>query len=128
MRYSLIFLAVALSLIAPLESVRAADANLIKEERRAAKVCKACHHFIREKRKFGPPLAKLVDRPVASADKFQYSDALKAMGGVWTEERLAKFLYNPESYAPGTNMKLKGCRSKATSKAAAAYFGSLSAK
>ncbi|MGZ0189526.1 MAG: c-type cytochrome [Alphaproteobacteria bacterium] len=128
MRYCLIFLAIALSLIAPLESVRAADAKLIKEGRRAAKVCKACHHFIREKRKFGPHLVKLINRPVASADKFRYSDALKAVGGVWTEERLAAFLYNPQSFAPGTNMKFKGYRNKAKSKAAAAYFGHLTAK
>jgi cytochrome c len=51
-----------------------------------------------------PSLKGVVGRKVASLPGFQYSAALKAKGGVWTEAALDAFLANPSAYAPGTNM------------------------
>lgn len=98
------------------------DKALLKEGRFAAKVCLACHHFKRAKRKFGPHLVDIIGRPVASAAKFQYSNALTALGGVWTEERLVVFVNHPEGYAPGTNMKFDGFQDERKARAAVAYI------
>jgi cytochrome c len=51
-----------------------------------------------------PALKGVVGRKVASLSDFQYSDALKAKGGAWTEAALDAFLASPKTYAPGTQM------------------------
>ena len=51
-----------------------------------------------------PALKGVVGRKVASLADFQYSDALKAKGGAWTEAALDAFLASPKTYAPGTQM------------------------
>ena len=51
-----------------------------------------------------PALKGVVGRKVASLSDFQYSDALKAKGGTWTEAALDAFLAGPKTYAPGTQM------------------------
>ena len=51
-----------------------------------------------------PALKGVVGRKIASLPDFQYSDALKAKGGVWTEAALDAFLASPKSFAPGTQM------------------------
>lgn len=51
-----------------------------------------------------PTLRGVAGRKVASLTDFQYSAALKAKGGVWTEANLDAFLANPQTYAPGTTM------------------------
>jgi len=51
-----------------------------------------------------PALKGVVGRKVASLADFQYSDALKAKGGTWTEAALDAFIASPKTYAPGTQM------------------------
>jgi len=51
-----------------------------------------------------PSLKGVVGRKVASLSDFQYSDALKAKDGVWTEAALGAFITDPKAYAPGTVM------------------------
>ena len=51
-----------------------------------------------------PALRGVVGRKVASLSDFQYSAALKAKGGTWTEAALDAFIANPKAYAPGTEM------------------------
>jgi cytochrome c len=51
-----------------------------------------------------PSLKGVVGRKAASLADFQYSDALKAKGGTWTEAELDAFIANPKAYAPGTQM------------------------
>jgi cytochrome c len=51
-----------------------------------------------------PALKGVVGRKVASLPDFQYSAALKAKGGVWTEPALDAFIADPKTYAPGTQM------------------------
>ena len=67
-----------------------------------AKACQACHNF--EKgggAKVGPPLWGVVGRPVASIAGFAYSDALKAMGGDWTYDKLNAWITKPSAMAAG---------------------------
>jgi cytochrome c len=56
----------------------------------------------------GPDLTNLLGRRIAGAKGYDYSSALKAVGGSWTEERLEAFLASPGSFAPGTTMAIQG--------------------
>jgi cytochrome c len=74
--------------------------------------CKACHK-IDGNDGTGPHLNGVVGRPVASVAGFPYSDALKALGGDWTPDRLVHFLHGPQAYAPKTKMTFKGFKKEA---------------
>jgi cytochrome c len=63
--------------------------------------CKICHSggFM------GPNLTGVAGGKVA-AGSFNYSPALKAKGGEWTDENLDAFLKGPAAFAPGTKMMM----------------------
>jgi len=74
-----------------------------------AKKCGACHNFVEGAgAKVGPDLYSVVGRPVASAEGFAYSAALKGHGGTWTFDELNAFLKNPKADIPGTAMGFAG--------------------
>ena len=68
--------------------------------------CAGCHKLepADPGTKSGPSLVGLIGRPVAGDPEFQYSEALRAVDGVWTANRLADFLEQPQRFAPGTAM------------------------
>jgi cytochrome c len=71
-----------------------------------------------------PSLKGVVGRKVASLTDFQYSDALKAKGGAWTEAALDAFIADPKAYAPGTVM-FAGAPDPANRKAIIDYLKSV---
>ena len=71
-----------------------------------------------------PALKGVVGRKVASLSDFQYSDALKAKGGVWSDAALDAFIADPKTYAPGTQMTA-GDADPASRKAIIAYLQSV---
>ena len=74
-----------------------------------AKACEACHNFEKgAAAKIGPPLYGVVGRQVASVPGFDYSDALKKKGGVWTLDKIFDWIKDPAAYAPGTKMAFAG--------------------
>ena len=75
-----------------------------------ATACGGCHKAIDgATHSYGPDLAGVVGRPVASATGFQgYTPAMKALQGKWTKERLDTFLTSPQSLVPGTAMTFRG--------------------
>jgi cytochrome c len=77
----------------------------------AAEVCASCHTFtLEEPASEGPPLWGVVGREVASVASFDYSTALRKLGGRWDRARLDRFLTSPAAYAPGTRMDMGGVR------------------
>ncbi len=75
----------------------------------AFEACASCHSYERdEPAQEGPPLWGVVGRNVASVAGFDYSPALRALGGTWDRARLDQFLKNPKAMAPGTLMNLGG--------------------
>jgi cytochrome c len=55
----------------------------------------------------GPELAGVVDRPVASVPRYDYTPALRRFGGVWTEDRIYAFISHPLVTVPGTRMDME---------------------
>jgi len=66
--------------------------------------CAECHTVGTASTDAAPTLKGVVGRKIASLTDFQYSDALKAKGGVWTDAALDAFLASPKTFAPGTQM------------------------
>ena len=65
--------------------------------------CKLCHQPAGSTA-MAPSLAGVAGGAIASKSDFNYSPALKAHGGTWTDENLNAFLKAPAAFAPGTKM------------------------
>lgn len=68
--------------------------------------CVGCHEIGRNA--YGPDLCGVVGRPTASADGYEYTNAMKALNTVWTIDLLKEFLLDPIAFAPGTRMGIFG--------------------
>ncbi|MFK8253791.1 c-type cytochrome [Ancylobacter terrae] len=92
-----------------------------------AKKCAACHNFVEGAgAKVGPDLYGIVGRPVASAEGFAYSAAMKGHGGTWTFQDLSDFIKNPKADIPGTAMGFAGIAKETERADLLVYLNSLS--
>ena len=66
--------------------------------------CGACHSL--DVNRTGPRHRGVIGRRVASTDGYDYSPALRRVGGVWTPDRLDAWLQGPQRMAPGSRMYL----------------------
>ena len=55
----------------------------------------------------GPSLAGVVGRKAGAVAGFDYSEALKASGIVWTPARIEQFIADPAATVPGTAMPVR---------------------
>jgi cytochrome c len=69
------------------------------------KRCTGCHALDREK--VGPRLAGIVGRKAGAISTYPYSDAVKKSGLVWNEVVLDKWLTDPETVIPDTDMTFR---------------------
>lgn len=89
--------------------------------------CAGCHSFIENGPKLaGPDLIEIVGRPKASAAGWEYSEALKRLGGVWTTAELNAFIAGAIQYAPGSKMEIWGITDPIKRTNIIAYLQSLS--
>lgn len=73
--------------------------------------CSACHTTnAGQSSAFGPHLAGIVDRQVASLDDYDYSEQLLAEDFVWTEEVLDQWLADPKHLVPGMCITFHGLK------------------
>jgi len=100
-----IFLFLASSVV--LTVLAASDTKSDAGAGRAAfeKRCSGCHALNRDKE--GPRLAGVLGRKTGSVAGFPYSEAVRKSGIVWTEALLDKWLTDPESVIPDSDMAFR---------------------
>jgi cytochrome c len=64
--------------------------------------CGGCHSV--DANRIGPRHRNVVGRKVASLTDFDYSPAIRKLGGVWTADRIDMWLQGPQAMAPGAKM------------------------
>ena len=69
------------------------------------KTCGGCHSIGEGARGgFGPQLNGILGRPAGTTPDYQYSDAMKNSGVVWTRDKLTAYIEDPKSVVSGTRM------------------------
>ena len=93
--------------------------------REVFRVCSACHTIdAGAAYTIGPSLRGVVGRPVGSAEGYdRYSPAMASYGGVWTPERLDRYLGNPMGEIEGTAMVFPGVPNAADRADVIAWLG-----
>jgi cytochrome c len=64
--------------------------------------CGGCHSV--DSNRIGPMHRNVIGRAPGSVAGYDYSPALKKLGGVWTSARIDRWLQGPQEMAPGTKM------------------------
>jgi cytochrome c len=67
--------------------------------------CTGCHSVDADR--IGPRHRNVVGRKIASVPGYDYSPALKKLGGVWTPARLDRWLSGTQKMAPGSKMYIE---------------------
>ena len=68
-------------------------------------VCRTCHTTKEDDNRLGPHLYKIIGRKAGSLPDYGYSSALKGADFVWDEEKLERFIANPDGLVAGNRMK-----------------------
>jgi cytochrome c len=74
--------------------------------------CQSCHTATAPGNRVGPSLMNLLGRPVATAENYNYSEAMTTFGAgkVWDEATLTEYLAAPRDVVPGTRMAFPGLK------------------
>jgi cytochrome c len=102
---SIIALTSGAVLLAALAAAGAARGDTIAGRSAFEKRCTGCHALDHEKS--GPRLAGVVGRKAGRVSGFPYSDAVKKSTVVWNETVLEKWLTDPETVIPDTDMAFR---------------------
>ena len=92
---------------------------------RAFLQCQSCHSVEPGANRLGPTLHGVVGRHSGSVAGFNYSQANRSAGIVWTPEKLFQYLENPRRVVPGTTMAFAGIGDPQRRADLIAYLGTL---
>lgn len=87
--------------------------------------CRICHAVEPGKNGLGPSLHGVVGRTAGTLAGFNFSNAMKGSGVVWTEETLSDYLRAPMKFMPGTKMAYAGMANETQRADMYAYLESL---
>jgi cytochrome c len=104
-----------------LDKARIAAGQLIYEDN-----CRICHSDNPETPSYGPSLVGVVGRKAGSVEGYEYSDAMRAAGFVWTGEALRAWMADNTHFMPGTKMRHVGVTDAAEQDFIIAYLSSIS--
>lgn len=106
------------------QRTRNADDPVAQGEIEFARKCSVCHTVeLDGKNRAGPTLYHVFGRRIASLPDYPYSDALRQLDIVWTEETVAKlFELGPEIFTPGSKMPLQKMTNPKQREALIAYL------
>lgn len=123
----------AAMLAAPLTATpaRADSAALDKAMVAAGKImfdqrCHICHSNDPALKSYGPPLVNVVGRKAGTIEGFNYSEAMKASGLVWTEAAIRAWMADNTGLMPGTRMRHVGIKDTDEQDFILAYLRSIS--
>ena len=85
-------------------------------------VCRTCHTTREGDNRLGPHLYKIIGRKAGSLPDYGYSTAMKGADLVWDEEKLERFIANPDELVPGNSMKPYGGLASADDRARIVSF------
>ena len=105
MKLPLTAVAAVLLMLLPRSPVLGADGDPTRGEQIYHR-CQGCHSI--DANRVGPRHAGLFGRHAGSLDDYNYSDAMRASGVVWSETTLDQFLTAPRKFIPGTKMPFAG--------------------
>lgn len=101
--------------------------ELIARGERVSAQCTSCHSFeAGGPNRIGPNIAQAFGSTPGAHAGFDYSDGMRAHGGVWDYLALNDFLRSPASAVSGTKMAFAGLRNDQDRVAMIAYLRSLS--
>ena len=98
-------LASGVALVAAFAAVGRAKGDTVAGRSAFEKRCTGCYALDHEKT--GPRLAGVVGRKAGTVSGFPYSDAVKKSTVVWNETVLEKWLTDPETVVPDTDMAFR---------------------
>jgi cytochrome c len=70
--------------------------------------CRTCHMVREGDNRLGPNLYRVVGRKAGSLPDYAFSSAMKEADFVWDEQKLDRFIANPDEVVPGNSMKQYG--------------------
>ena len=85
-------------------------------------VCRTCHTTREGDNRLGPHLYKIIGRKAGSLPDYGYFTAMKGADLVWDEEKLERFIANPDALVPGNSMKPYGGLASADDRARIVSF------
>lgn len=126
---------IAAKLVATAILVASTGAAAVAEEAfvKAGKVlfehrCRICHADDLALKSYGPPLVGVVGRKAGTYPGFDYSEAMKAAGFVWTPAGIRAWMADNTHMLPGTKMRHVGINDPGEQDLIVAYLESLAAK
>src|ERR1700754_3416137 len=70
--------------------------------------CRTCHTTKEGANRLGPRLHNVLRRKAGSLQGYNFSSAMKEAGFAWDDDKLDKFMAQPDKLVPGNNMKPYG--------------------
>lgn len=102
---------------------------LVTRGQELSAACQTCHTLERGgPNRTGPNLAEVFGSTPGTHPGFDYSEAMRVMGGSWDYETLNNFLASPSTAVRGTKMAFVGVRREEDRLAIIAYLRSLSSQ